>query len=170
MKTERRRTVAQSISISAPAQTVWRHVTDVDIAAFPHPRYLALLGVPQPLRAELSADGVGGARTAFFANGRRFTQRITAWQPPSYFAFTFQADPGFRVGYLLDLADGPFQLRAGAYRIAPRLGSVRLTLVSRYRLRGWIGAALALPVRFVLTLFQRSLMAGIKANAERARG
>ena len=68
----------------------------------------------------------------------------------------------------LDLAGGPFQMKEGAYRITPRDTGVRLTLASRYLLRGWRGAALALPVRLVLVLFQRYLLAGIKANAERA--
>jgi hypothetical protein len=160
-------TVAQTISVDALAETVWRHVTDVDIAAFRHPAYLALLGIPRPLRADVTTAGVGGARVAYFASGRRFSQRITAWQPPTYYAFTFHADPGFRVGYVLDLGDGPFQMKAGAYRIVRRHTSVRLTLVSRYVLRGWIGAGLWLPTRLVLLGFQRSLLAGIKASAER---
>src|SRR5947209_6726663 len=109
--TERTHTVAQAIVISAPADTVWRHIAEVDITSFRHPAYLALLGIPKPLRADITAAGAGGARTAYFANGRRFTQRITVWQPPAYFAFTFHADPGFRVGYVLDLAGGPFQMR-----------------------------------------------------------
>ncbi len=167
---ERLHTATQSIPIDAAADTVWRQVTDVDLAAFRHPWYLALLGVPKPLRAEVTAIGAGGARTAYFAGGRRFTQQVTVWQPPVHLAFTFHAGHGFRVGYVLDLANGPFQMRAGAYRITSRTGGVRLTLVSRYALRGWAGAALGLPVSLVLWCFQRYLLTGIKANAERAGG
>jgi hypothetical protein len=125
------------------------------------------LGIPKPLRAEIVATGVGGARIAYFANGRRFSQIITDWQPPEQYAFTFQPDAGFRVVYLLDLSDGPFQMKAGAYQILPTQDGVRLSLSSQYMLEGIRGALLRLPVRLVSGFFQRYLLRGIKANAER---
>lgn len=167
MTRQKQYTIANTIYIKATAVSVWQHITQVDIASFRHPLYLSLLGIPQPLRAEITRPGVGGARTAYFANGRRFTQEITGWQPHQRYEFTFRADPGFRVAYLLDLSDGPFQMKAGAYRIVPEQAGVRLTLSSRYQLKGLIGLALRLPVRLVLALFQRYLLRGIKANAER---
>lgn len=153
--------------IQAPAEIVWQHVTEVDIVSFDHPAYFVLLGIPKPLRAEVPQPGVGGRRVAFFDNGRTFTQEITVWQPYTQYDFTFQADPGFRVGYLLDLSDGPFQMTAGTYRIVPGQDGVQLTLKSQYELRGFFGWCLAIPVRLVLNLFQRYLLRGIKANAER---
>ena len=159
--------IEHSTSIHAPAEIVWNHITEVDIASFDHPAYLALLGIPKPLRAEVTNPGVGGRRTAYFANGRCFTQEITIWQPCKQYDFTFHADPGFRVGYLFDLSDGPFQMTAGSYRIVPSGGRVQLFLASEYALRGFFGWCLAIPVRLVLNLFQRYLLRGIKANAER---
>lgn len=153
--------------IAAPAETVWQAVTNVDIAAFRHPAYLSLLGIPKPLRAELLQTGLGGVRIAYFANKRRFIQEITVWQPPVQYAFTFKADPGFRVGYCLDLADGPFRMLAGAYKLNPTVRGTRLTLSSQYELRGIPGAFLRVPVRVVLHLFQTYLLQGIQANAER---
>lgn len=162
--------IEHSTQIHASAETVWQHITEVDIASFRHPAYLALLGIPKPLRAEILAPGVGGARTAFFANDRRFTQEITAWQPYEHYAFTFRAGPGFRVAYLLDLAEGPFRMKAGAYHLMPEQEGVRLSLSSQYELYGLVGLSLWLPVRLVLALFQRYLLQGIKANAERQDG
>jgi hypothetical protein len=159
--------IEHSIHINASAESVWRHITEVDIASFRHPMYFSLLGIPKPLRAEVVEPGVGGARIAFFSNGLRFSQEITAWQPYTQYAFTFRADPGFRVAYFLDLSDGPFRMKAGAYRIAPSQGGVRLSLSSQYELYGRAGACLRLPVRLVLDLFQRYLLRGIKVNAER---
>ncbi len=153
--------------IQASAEIVWQHVTEVDIASFRHPAYFALLGIPKPLRAEVTKPGAGGRRVAFFDNGRTFTQEITVWQPHIQYEFTFQADPGFRAGYLLDLSGGPFQMKAGSYRIVPRQDGVQLTLASQYELHGFIGWCLRLPVWLVLDLFQRYLLRGIKANAER---
>jgi hypothetical protein len=152
--------------IEASVEIVWQHVTEVDIASFRHPAYFLLLGIPKPLRAEVTKPGVGGRRVAYFDNGRTFTQQITTWQPHTQYDFTFKADAGFRVGYLLDLSDGPFQMKAGSYRIVPGEGDVRLFLVSQYELRGFFGWCLAIPVRLVLDLFQRYLLRGIKANAE----
>jgi hypothetical protein len=86
-----------------------------------------MLGIPKPLRAEIVESGVGGARIAYFANGRRFSQIITTWQPYEQYAFTFQADPGFRVAYLLDLSAGPFQMKSGSYQITPHQDSLLLT-------------------------------------------
>ena len=161
------RTIERSIRINAPAKVVWQHITEVDIASFRHPAYFSILGIPKPLRAEVIEAGLGGARTAYFANGLRFVQVITEWLPHERYAFTFKADPGFRAAYFLDLSSGPFQMKAGSYRIVPGSNGIWLSLTSRYELRGVVGAFLSLPVRVVLTLFQRYLLRGIKVNAER---
>lgn len=163
-------TIEHSIHINASAEVVWQHITEVDIASFRHPLYLSLLGIPKPLRAEVSEPGVGGSRTAFFSNRLRFSQKITDWQPFERYAFTFQPDSGFRVGYLLDLSDGPFRMKAGDYYIAPSQSGVRLSLSSQYELYGLAGACLYVPVRLVLALYQRYLLRGIRANAERQEG
>lgn len=167
MTRKKQYTIEHAIQIKATAVSVWQHITQVDIASFRHPFYFSLLGIPQPLRAEVTRSGVGGARTAYFGNGLRFTQEITEWQPPQRYDFTFRADPGFRVAYLLDLSDGPFQMKAGSYRILPGKDGVQLALASRYELNGIVGLSLRLPVRLVLELFQRYLLRSIKANAER---
>jgi hypothetical protein len=159
--------IEHTVHVHASPAAVWENVTQVDIASFRHPGYFRLLGVPKPLRAEIVRSGVGGSRTAYFSRGLRFTQEITAWLPPQHYAFTFHADPGFRVGHVLDLANGPFQLKAGAYHIVPDEYGVLLTLSSRYELSGLAGACLRLPVRLVMALFQRYLLNGIRTNAER---
>ena len=162
-----RQRLEHTTQIEASAEGVWQHVTEVDIASFEHPATFSLLGIPKPLRAEITKSGVGGRRVAYFENGRTFTQEITIWQPHSQYDFTFQASPGFRVGYLLDLSNGPFQMKSGSYRLVPQGDGVQLTLASEYQLRGFFGWCLYLPVWLVLNLFQRYLLLGIKANAER---
>jgi hypothetical protein len=163
----KRHSIEQSVNIAASAETVWHEVTQVDIASFRHPAYLSILGIPKPLRAEVLRPGVGGVRIAYFSKGRRFSQEITAWQPPEQYAFTFKADPGFRVAYCIDLADGPFRMVAGAYRLRRTDLGAQLSLASEYELRGALGACLRIPVRLVLHRFQSYLLRGIQANAER---
>jgi len=161
------RRIKHSVCVCAPAECVWRHITDVDIASFRHPAYLSVLGLPKPLRAEVIEAGVGGRRVAYFDNGKRFTQEITVWNPLDQYAFTFQADPGFRVGHVLDLAEGPFRMRTGTYTLSVVAGGIRLQLESQYELRGVRGVSLIPPVWLVLSMFQKYLLRGIKANAER---
>jgi len=166
MRIQRHR-IEHSVEIEASASRVWREVTQVDITSFRHPAYLAVLGIPKPMRAEVTQPGVGGSRVAFFSNGHRFSQRITEWQPCERYAFTFEPDPGFRVAYCLDLSDGPFHLQAGAYQLSPMEARTRLCLSSEYELHGAVGAGLRWPVRLVMDLFQSYLLRGIRANAER---
>jgi hypothetical protein len=162
-----RHSIEHSVDVAASADSVWQEVTQVDIASFRHPAYLSILGIPKPLRAEVLRPGVGGVRIAFFTNNLRFSQEITEWQPPERYAFTFKADPGFRVAYCFDLSDGPFRMVAGAYRIRRTEHGTRLSLSSQYELRGVLGACLRLPVRLVLHRFQLYLLQGIQTNAER---
>lgn len=106
-------------------------------------------------------------RKAFFSNGLCFSQVITEWQPHERYSFTFRPDPGFRAAYILDLSSGPFQMKAGSYHIIPRQHGVSLSLTSLYELRSFFRAGLFVPVRVVMIQFQRYLLSGIKANAER---
>ena len=149
--------IQQSIEIDVSAEQAWAEIIDLDITAFRHSVILQLLGVPKPLFAELQNPGPNGQRVAHFANGKTFTQQITRWDAQANFEFTFVAEPGFRVGYLLDLQKGAFQMKSGAYRIEKISDGVRLYLSSKYQLTGLIGAILALPVRIVLYMFQRYL-------------
>ena len=158
--------IANTVVVDAEEQEVWRQVTQVDIASFPHPTYLRLLDVPKPLRAEVTTEGIGGARIAYFANGLRFSQEILEWHPPYRYRFTFCPDPGFRVGWVLNLRDGPFQMLSGAYDIVRQDGVTMLSLRSRYALIGFSGRLLKYPVSAVVSLFQRYLLNGIRRNAE----
>jgi hypothetical protein len=162
-----RHSIEHSVNVAASAEDVWQQVTQVDIASFRHPAYLSILGIPKPLRAEVLRPDVGGVRIAFFSNNRRFSQEITHWQPPERYAFTFTADPGFRVAYCLDLFDGPFRMVAGSYRLRRTALGTDLTLSSQYELYGVLGACLRIPVRLVLQRFQAYLLRGLKRNAER---
>jgi hypothetical protein len=58
-------------------------------------------------------------------------------------------------------------MKSGSYQITPHQDGLLLTLSSQYTLYGLIGVFLRIPVRLVLELFQRYLLQGIKANAER---
>ncbi len=165
MRLEQHR-MEQSIDVAAEPADVWREVTQVDIASVPHPWYLSLAGIPKPLRAHLIEPRVGGARVAFFENGMRFTQEITAWVPQEHYAFKFKAEAGFRVAYCLDLVNGPFRMVAGAYHMQPSPHGTRLRLVSHYELRGIVGACIRAPIQLGLSAFQNQLLRSLRDNTE----
>lgn len=166
MALKRNNILAWKIHIQAPADIVWQNITEVDLSKFEHPRILNLLGVPKALRAEFRGKHAGGLRIAYFSNDKKFTQKILEWAPHSHYSFTFEPDPGFRVAYFLDLQNGPFRMKSGAYRLRNAQDVVELELESSYELEGVLGMILALPVRVVLLLFQRNLLLGIKRNSE----
>lgn len=156
-----------TIDIGASAEDVWREVTHVDVTAFRLPRVLGWMGIPKPMRSEIHTVGLQRERVAHFSNGCKFHQRITRWEPLKEYAFTFHTEPGFRVGYVLDLATGPFRIKDSAYRLEQRTEGTRVILTGSYELHGFGGWCLTFPVKVILSAMQRFLLNGIKKNAER---
>ncbi|MBE0672706.1 MAG: hypothetical protein IH588_19185 [Anaerolineales bacterium] len=161
--------IKSSIHIKASSESVWRNIIEINIETFKHPTYFFLLGIPKPLKAKINMYGIGGTRIAYFSNGNSFSQKIIKWKPYEQCTFTFEASAGFRVAYLLDLSNGPFQMRTGTYDIIPEIETdgVVLYLSNLYELDGIIGKLLYIPVRIILLLFQKNLLYGIKINTEK---
>ena len=159
--------IKSSVYVKATIDVIWRNVTEVDISNFRHPWYLALLDIPKPLSAEVIKGDVGGARIAYFENGKKFSQFITKWEPMRHYGFTFSPDPDFRVCFFFDISSGVFQMISGAYELNEKEQFVELSLTSNYRLRPpweWLN----IPVRTVLTLFQKYLLSSIASNSEKS--
>ena len=158
--------IESEIWIAAPAELVWDHITNVQLEQFADPFLFRLLDVPKPLRAELLADGAGGSRVAYFANGKRFEQRILAWEPYARYSFRFNPEAGFRVGYVFELSAGIFRLLTGAYDLRPDAQGTWLKLSTGYSVQRSLRLGLLGPITAVLYLFQRYLLTSIKRNAE----
>jgi hypothetical protein len=162
--------VSSVIEIQASEADIWNHITEVRLEQFSDPLLFKLLNIPKPLKAEMIAAGEGGSRIAYFDSGRRFLQKITVWKPLREYSFSFNPEKGFKVGYFFDLSDGVFRILSGSYHLTPLSDSISLTLHTRYSLdkrMHWIGK---LPVRLVLTLFQKYLLSSIKQNTELNEG
>lgn len=151
-------------------QRVWDSIVNVDIADAPQPAFFRLVGIPHPLRAEVRSQGVGGERIATFDTGKRFIQRITAWEPLRRYAFTFNPEPGFKVLYVFDLSDGPVQIPSGAYDLVAQPGGTEIRLSTVYSVDRRLRLLLQPPVLLMLRLFQRYLLRSITRNVERADG
>lgn len=158
-------TLSSSVRVVAPPETVWSNITNVRIDSSVPPRLFTLLGIPKPLHAELFEKPPERRRVAYFANGKRFSQEITWWKPLEGYAFTFRADQGFKVAFVLDLARGPFRLVSGEYHMAEREGGIDLTLTSTYFVGGLMRLC-SLPFAIVMRAFQRYLLSAIKQSCE----
>ncbi len=159
--------VSSSIAIRAPVNKIWKQVTDVNIEQFSHPYLFRLLGIPKPLRAKIFKEGIGGIRTAYFDNGKSFSQRIVDWKPLKRYEFSFAPEIGFRAGHFFDLSKGPFKVLRGAYTLMPSDPVIILELVSWYSVTDPTRRLFGIPIRWVLELFQRYLLESIKRNSER---
>ncbi|TGE24263.1 hypothetical protein E5K00_03350 [Hymenobacter aquaticus] len=159
--------IEAEIRIEAAPAVVWDHITNVQLEQFADPLLFRLLDVPKPLRAELLTDGAGGSRTAYFANGKKFEQKILIWEPYTRYSFRFNPEPGFRVGYVFELSAGIFRMLAGSYYLRQdEAGGTWLRLETQYSVQRRLRYVLLPPITLVLRVFQRYLLTSIKRNAE----
>jgi len=156
--------ITSSATVAGSPEDAWDEITDVDIANYDLPAYLKLAGIPHPLRAEVNAAGVGGERIAYFHTGKRFIQRITVWNPPREYAFTFNPERGFKVVFLFDLSDGVVQIPSGSYLIDSAGGQTVISLSTQYTIDRRLHLLLGPPVRAMLRIFQRYLLRSIAGN------
>ena len=157
--------MVSSARVRAPIANVWDQITNVDIHSFPHPRYFRFLGIPNPLRAEVIDSGVGGQRIAYFDTGKRFIQQITVWDPHREYAFTFNPEPGFKVVFCFDLADGVVQIATGYYVLDEQGATTTIQLGTEYSIDRRFAPLLGIPVWVVLRGFQRYLLKAIAHSA-----
>ncbi len=156
--------VFNEISLQATPAQVWEEITNVEVSRFEFPVLLMLLGIPKPLSANVIRAGIGGYRVAQFSNGATFRQEILEWKPHEKYRFSFNASSDFRVGHVMNLSNGPFQIETGGYDLIKSESEVILILSSNYKLNGFLSKVLHLPFRIIVYLFQVYLLKGIKQN------
>lgn len=153
--------------IEAESELIWDKITNVNIEEFSDPFIFKLLDIPKPLSAEIVSEGTGGKRIAYFDSGKRFNQEILRWNPYQEYAFSFNPEKGFTVGYLLDIADGVFRIKTGVYTLVKNNDtSVQLKLQTDFSINRYLFPLFILPVRLILRVFQRYLLKSIKQNSE----
>ena len=87
------RTVETQIVIDADVETVWQNIIRVPAitAHEQHFNWVHQIGIPKPVEATLSHEGVGGVRHATFEHGVTFVETINEWEPQQSIAFTIDA-------------------------------------------------------------------------------
>jgi hypothetical protein len=165
------REVENVIHIRAAPSVVWREIKSVrEIDPRELPLHLAhVIGLPRPLEATLSHDGIGGVRVAKFERGLEFLETVTDWQPERRLSFTIAAQPAPSTaldehvavgGAYFDVLDGTYELEQ-----LPD-GSTLLKLVSHHRLSTHFNFYARLWTDFIMSDLQFAIMEVIRKRCE----
>jgi len=158
--------ISSSIRIDSTVANVWDKITTVEIEHFRFPWYFRLMNIPKPIRAEITREGVGGNRVAYFDNGKRFMQEIDTWELHRTYSFTFNPENGFKAGFVFDLFSGIFRIQKGTYFISNEGSATTIELRTDYSIQRNVSWLMSGPIHLVLVVFQNYLLTTIKANAE----
>ena len=162
-----------SIRIEAPAGIVWDSIKSVPTIELREYRtgWTHRFGLPRPLAATLSHEGVGGVRNASFSSGLSFHERVTDWQPEHTLAFSIEAQGEGLARQAFPLGPeigGRFvDVISGRYTLEPlNDGSMLLHLSSSQRVSSHLNHYAGFWIDAVMSDLQRSILEVIKARAE----
>jgi hypothetical protein len=168
---ESARVVETAVAVDADAATVWSQIVRVpEIAEAEQPGSLFhRIGIPRPVEATLSREGVGGVRRARFDSGIRFDETVTEWTEGRGFAFDIRVDPD-SIGATLDrhvrVGGRYFDVLEGRFAIEPAPRGVVLRLVSRHRLTTRFNAYAGLWTDAIMRDIHRTVCAVVKRRSE----
>lgn len=162
--------VSTQIQIDASPDEVWAHIIRVPAitAAEQAQSLFHLLGVPQPIEAQLISGEVGGLRYGRFAEGLLFVETITAWEKGQHIAFdieprhTAETRPPLR-----QIGGQVYDIHAAAYTIEPLAqGGVILHLDGTYRLISHFNGYGRLWMDVIMRDFQNYVLRTVQQRAE----
>ena len=166
-------TTHNSIVIEATAATVWDAIKSVPtIEGHEYQTsWTHLMGLPRPLAATLSHEGVGGVRTAGFTSGLSFLEEVTDWQPNKTLAFNIvaQGTGSERLAFPLgpEIGGRFVDVESGRYTIEVIDDTtVVLHLVSTQRLTSKMNAYAGFWVDAVMSDLQSTILDVIKLRSE----
>ncbi len=118
------RVVDSQIEIFASPAVVWDNITRVRTITPAEQRFsfFHLAGMPRPLQATLSADGVGGVRRGQWEDGLAFVETIVAWEAERSYTMQMEADTSQVTNAALPLqgiGGRYFDVVGGRYEIEP---------------------------------------------------
>jgi hypothetical protein len=133
------RTVESQVIVNADAATVWQNIIrlpKIEEAERPFSLF-HVAGLPRPIEAELTGEGVGSLRYGQWEDGLIFVGTITDWKPNQGFTVQLKADTrNVHSGVPLQGIGGPyFDMVDDSYVIEPvNDNQVILHLFSTYRM------------------------------------
>lgn len=169
------RWVVSRIHIDASPDVVWRGLIDIRQIDDAEQRWTFshdVVGIPRPKDARMEGAGVGAVRRLEWAQGVRFEEHITGWEPGRELRWTFHLGPEAQSRMLdehLKVDSAYLRLEEGVYRIEPTAdGGSDLVLTTRYWIRTPMNAYAAFWGRIFLGDFHRNVLGVIRDRAEAA--
>lgn len=169
------RHVVSRTHIDASPEVVWNSLIDIrEISGAEHRWTFShdVVGIPRPRDARMEGTGVGAVRRLEWADGVRFEEHITRWQPGRELAWTFHIGPDAQ-GRMLDehlkVDSAYLRLEEGRYRIEPTAdGGSDLVLTTRYWIRTPMNGYAAFWGQVFLGDFHRNVLGVIRDRVETA--
>jgi hypothetical protein len=165
--------VKSTIEINAPAELVWSQLANVkSIQNEELPFSIAnLIGIPNPIEANMSNIGVGAVRTSKWNKGIEFKEVITEWVPNKVMAYRFDIDPEKIPDDALDkhvkLGGEYFSPISGSYEIElSEQGRTLLHLETTVQDNTNFGVYSRIWGEVIFDDFHRSLLAMMKERSE----
>jgi hypothetical protein len=164
------RTVETQIEIQADHDTVWRNVVSVPEIRESEQSFslFHLLGLPRPIEATLSYEGIGAIRNAKFEEGLAFSEIIQQWEDQEQIRFQIEVAPSVSVQPPLTQIGGQYlDVFEGGFTIEP-IGDDRviLHLSSQHRLSTTFNFYGGLWTDWVMRDLQNYILRVIKARCE----
>ncbi len=163
------RRVDNQITINASPQAVWQNIIRVPAIAPQELQFSIshLMGVPLPVEATLSQEGVGGVRHASFDDGLMFIEAITDWQDLKMIRFTIKVDTqSVREAPFDQIGGAAFDVLDGSYLLEPVGNRVILHLSSHERLTTRFNGYGGFWTDLIMSDLQNNILQVIKQRAE----
>jgi hypothetical protein len=162
------RTVHTQIVVNASVDTVWQNIIRVPKIRDDEQRFsiFQLFGLPRPVEATLSHDGVGGMRGASYDNGLRFVEAVVEWDEHRMFRFTIKVDGNSPAPFNM-IGGKAFDVIDATYVVEPQAnGSVLLHLHSTERVSTHFNFYSSLWTDVIMTDLQNYILEIVKRRAE----
>jgi len=162
--------VRNSVVIEASPEAVWRQIIRVPAIGREEQRgsLLHWIGVPKPVEATLSHEGVGGVREASFEQGLIFVETVTEWEDRRSIGFSIVRDQSSRPPAPFGEIGGPyFDMLDGRYEIEPLSENrVILHLSSTHRVTTRFNWYAGLWTEPIMSELQRYILAIVKTRSQ----
>lgn len=164
-------TVKTTTLIKAPKQSVWNNIVRVSPFAEEeyNPGLFNWMGIPKPIKAELTSDTLGGLRTGYFEGGLLFRETIKEWQPLQKVSFNIKVVPESIRNVVFDqhvLKGDYFKFVDASYELTQADNGVELTLVSGFELNSHVNSYGRFWADLMLQDFQTRLLQALKKRIE----
>lgn len=165
--------IESEVIITSVPENVWNNIVEVqDIKEEEYQAgFFNYLGIPRPIKAEVTKKEIGGKRTGNFEGGLKFVENITSYKPLQEVSFDIKVDPESVRQNVFDqhvLNGNYFSFVNATYSIEKLNNNhLKLKLKSGYRLTSKINFYGKFWGNLILKDFQDRLLFVIKNRCEK---